>query len=407
MSGPFQIFLIFAALLLAQSAVSLRDGFRYLRYLRRSRSWPPGDFAPRAALIIPVKGIPQDLEVNVAAFLQQDYPRYDLTFVVEDQRDPAFSRLNTLVAKTREPRTQQPLQAAVAVAGISKIRGQKVHNLLEGLKTLDPAAEVLVFADVDARPGPSWLKSLVAPLADQEVTVSTGFRWYLPGQSFASRLRAAWDTSIATVLGEQDSPFAWGGSMALRVQEFKRLRVAEDYWQSTVSDDYSLSRAVHDAGGRIRFEPRSLVLSREDSTFRELLRWTNRQIIITRVYSPRLWRLGLAAHALYAGTLIFGLALFAGPWTRGPEKLIIAASLAAILALGMAKGKIRSIVAREVFPEESRKYGNCYWQFAPLVPWVMVWNFLAAAFTRCIEWQGTRYRLKSDHEVEIVGRGAG
>ena len=408
MSGLVQIFMIPAVLLLAQSAVSLRDGFRFLRYARLSRGRTPGNYAPRIAVVIPVKGINPMFEANILAFLRQDYPQYDLTFVTEDQKDPAFLKLNTLTAKPSEPESIGPKNTAVVVAGTSEGQGQKVHNLLAGLKTVDSQAEVLVFADADARPNPSWLKSLVAPLADPQVTVSTGFRWYLPGKTFVSQLRAAWDSSIATMLGKHDSPFAWGGSMAVRAHDFKRLQVAEHYWKSTVSDDYSLTRAVRDARGKIRFEPRCLVFSQEDSTLGEFLRWTNRQIIITRAYAPRLWRLGLAAHVLYAGTLIYGLVLILDSGTPGLEKLGILAFLAGILALGMAKGKIRSTVAREFFPEESGlldQYGNRYWQLAPLVPWVMLWNLLTAGFTRRIEWRGVRYRLRSDHEIEIVGRG--
>ena len=407
MSGPLQIFIVMGILLLAQSVVSLRDGFSFLRYVRLSRSQPPGDYVPRVALIIPAKGTDPAFEANIGAFLRQDYPQYRVTFVVDDKKDPAFAKLNALVAKAGEPGLMGSERVSVVIAGTSETRGQKVHNLLEGLKTVDPEMEVLVFADADARPSPSWLMSLVAPLANPQVTVSTGFRWYLPGRTFVSQLRAAWDTSIATLLGEHDASFPWGGSMALRAPDFKRLRVAEHYWQSTVSDDYSLSRAVRDAGGKIRFEPRCLVSSREDSTLGEFVRWTNRQIIITRVYAPRLWHLGLAAHLLYAGTLIYAVVLMLSSRMPVPGKFGILAFLVVILALGMAKGKIRSTVARETFPEEREflaEYGNRYWQLAPLVPWVMLWNFVTAGFTRRIEWRGIRYRLRSDHEVEIIGR---
>jgi ceramide glucosyltransferase len=185
------------------------------------------------------------------------------------------------------------------------------------------------------------------------------------------------------------------------------LQVAERYWTSTVSDDYCLSRAVHDAGGKIRFEPRCLVPSREESTFRDFLRWTNRQIIITRVYAPRLWRLGLVAHLLYASTFILGVLLLLGPWMAIPGKLGVLAFLIVILALGMARGWIRSKVARENFPQERKclaESSSRYWQLAPLVPWVMLWNFVTAGFTRRIEWHGIRYQLRSDHEVEVLDR---
>jgi ceramide glucosyltransferase len=406
MGGVFIIFVILGILLLAQSANSLRNGFSFLRYVRRCRSQEIGDYAPQAAVIIPVTGADAALEANITAFMAQDYPQYQLVLVVSDEKDPAYATLNTLVKEAAQG-SANPCDASLVVAGPSHAQGQKVHNLLRGLEAVDSATDVLVFADADARPGSTWLRSLVAPLASREVTVSTGFRWYLPGRSFVSQLRAAWDTAIATLMGEHDSSFPWGGSMAIRAEDFNRLQVRERYWVSTVSDDYGLGRAVHANGGRIRFEPRCLVASREDSSFTEFIRWTNRQIILTRVYAPHLWGIGLAAHLVYSGAFVCGLFVLLNPAAAGWDRFAVLTVLATILGLGIAKGRIRSIVACEIFPEEREclaKYGSRYWQLNPLVSWVMLWNFVAAGFVRTIEWSGVRYRLRSDHEVEVVGR---
>lgn len=410
MGSGLEIFIILGFLLLAQSAQSLREGFRFLGYVRRCRSEPPGDYAPLAAVIIPVKGDSLALDANISSFLNQDYPQCQTLLVVEDENDPAYLKLRALISEAAASASGGIRDVSLVVAGHSHAQGQKVHNLLRALQSVRSETEVLVFADADARPHLQWLRSLVAPLARREVTVSTGFRWYLPGRSFVSQLRAAWDTSVATLMGENDSSFPWGGSMAIRTEDFERLRVRERYWISTVSDDYGLAKAVHDSGGRIRFEPRCLVASREDSSFANFMRWTNRQIIITRVYAPRLWRLGLAAHLLYSATFFCGLFVLFDPFTPTLDRFGVAATLAAILALGMAKGLIRTIVAREVFQDDSDclgKYGNRYWQLTPLVPWIMLCNFITAAFVRTIEWSGVRYRLRSDHEVEIIGRKTG
>jgi ceramide glucosyltransferase len=406
MGVAFIIFIILGILLLAQSAKSLRDGFQYLGYVRRCRAQAPGGYTPRAAVIIPVTGSDAGLEANISAFMAQDYPHCQVVLVVSDRNDPAHKVLDGLLKEAAERCPGGSCNASIVVAGPSHAQGQKVHNLLRGLDVVSVETEVLVFADADAQPGSMWLRSLVAPLSNRDATVSTGFRWYLPGPSFASQLRAAWDTSIATFMGEDDCSFPWGGSMAIRVEDFERLQVRDRYWASTVSDDYCLGRAVHDAGGKIRFEPRCLVASREDSSFADFMRWTNRQIIITRVYSPRLWALGLAAHVLYSLTFILGLLVLLHP-VVGWGRLAVLSVLAAVLALGMGKGKIRAIVAREVFPEEREilaRYGKRYWQLTLLVPWMMLYNFVVAGFVRTIGWSGVSYRLRSDHEVEVVAR---
>ena len=286
--------------LLGQSVAALFKGFSFLRYVRLSRSRPSNDFAPPVAVIIPCKGIDKDFELNASSYLNQDYPHYQVIFTVALADDPAYQAIRTHLenasknnqneeAEAVGPRAGRSccgvfkdkqtgeVQTALVVAGHSELRAEKVHNLLQGLKAVEAKAEVLVFADIDARPKRDWLRSLIAPLQDPKITVSTGFRWYLPGLGFVSHLRAAWDTSNATLLGDHEHNFAWGGSMAVRTIDFKRLAVAQRYWANAVSDDYALTRAVHEAGGRIRFEPRCLVASREESKFGEFLSWANRR----------------------------------------------------------------------------------------------------------------------------------
>jgi ceramide glucosyltransferase len=397
------LFFILAALLAIQSLVTLLGGYKFQGLVQRSRQAWPGNYFPPAAVIIPCKGIAPDLQANLASFLDQDYPAYQVVFVVAEESDPAWRFISDNLAR----RTEGGPKASLLVAGFASDRGEKVNNLLRGVEAVEGEAEVLAFADIDARPARDWLRSLVAPLGDPRVTVSTGFRWYLPGPSFVSQLRAAWDTSIATLLGDHDHNFAWGGSMAIRAADFRRLRIAERYWAHTVSDDYALTRAVRETHGRVRFEPRCLVASYEESSFAEFLRWANRQIVITRVYAPRLWRLGLASHLLYCLTFLSGLGLLACPAAPFQARGAIALALVGILAFGMAKGHVRTTVARRLFPAEMEMPGHPasrYWQLALLVPWVMLYNFILAGFTRRIEWQGTSYELPSMQEVRVLRR---
>ncbi|MDE3178016.1 MAG: glycosyltransferase family 2 protein, partial [Acidobacteriota bacterium] len=366
-------FLILAILLLIQSILSLRGGFEFLSFLRRSRQRLPDSYNPYAAVIIPCKGLDKDLETNAARFLAQLYPHYQVIFVVASREDPAYAYLSALIRRMQSGGSENDPRCELVIAGYAESNGEKVNNLLAGLNCLDQQAEVLVFADIDIEPEKTWLQTLVAPLGDASTTLSTGFRWYLPGPTFTSRLRSAWDSSIATMMGDHPHNFAWGGSMAIRRTEFARLRVAEDYWQGTVSDDYAITRAVRNAGGAIRFEPRCLVASRSAASLRQFVAWANRQIIITRVYHKKYWALGLASYALYGLTFAWGLAVIIFS-ASAPHRIASAVLLAAVEALGVAKGALRTVAARELFPGEVEtlaRHGNCYWRLAPLVPWFM------------------------------------
>jgi cellulose synthase/poly-beta-1,6-N-acetylglucosamine synthase-like glycosyltransferase len=359
-------------------------------------------------VIVAVKGVDEGFEENLERLLEQDYPGYGILFSVASESDPAYPLLADLSAHAAPLKARNPGLRAVkmVIAGHASGRGEKVNNLLAALRQVPPATEVLVFADADARPRTDWLRSLIAPLADPKVTVSTGIRWYLPGRSAASRLRAAWDTSIATMLGEHRRNFAWGGSMAVRRADFERLRVAERYWTASVSDDYGLTRAVRDAGGWIRFEPRCLVASADEIEFGDFLRWSNRQIIITRVYAPHYWHWGLASYMLFCSTCLLGLGA-AIPTQPLSDRLLVLAMLAAIFMLGIGKARLRTRVAATIFPEEAKllgKRGSSYWRWWPLVPWWMLLNFVTAGLTNRIEWRGVKYQLRSASEVRVLSR---
>ena len=414
----------------AQSVAVLFVTFNFLRYMRRSRSRPLNNFTPPVALIIPCKGLETDFESNVSSCLCQDYPYYQVIFAVASVDDPAYQALRTRLEKvsnhkqnkeveTIGPQDRPPcynvskdgqnggVQTALVVAGYSELRGEKAHNLLQALKAVDAKAEVLVFADIDARPKRDWLRSLVAPLQDPTVTVSTGFRWYVPGTGFVSHLRAAWDASDIHLLGDHEYNFAWGGSMAVRTIDFKRLAVAERYWANAVSVDNALTRAVHEAGGRIRFEPRCVVACRGESKFGEFLSWGKRQFITTRVYRPGFWWAGGATYVFACGTVLLGLIMLALPSISAGLRLLMAGTLLAIFLLVMGKGFIHETIAKELFPEEASslsRYAARYWQLSLLVPWVILINFLMSSVTRRIEWRGTHYELRGRNETRVLWR---
>jgi cellulose synthase/poly-beta-1,6-N-acetylglucosamine synthase-like glycosyltransferase len=399
-----KFFFLAGALLVMQSVWAFVDGIRFVGLIRRRQNSPPGNYVPPAAVVIPCKGVDTGFDANLTGFLNQNYPDYQVVFVVATREDETYKSLHARLETPVPSGAHNRPRTSLVVAGFADGRGEKVNNLLRGIEAVDQAAKVLVFADIDATPSPDWLRSLVAPLADPQTTVSTGFRWYLPGEGFVSRLRAAWDTSIATMMGDHDHNFAWGGSMAIRAADFRALGVAERYWANTVSDDYALTRAVREADGRIVFQPRCLVASREESSLREFLRWSTRQIIITRVYAEHLWRLGLAAYLFYCGTLTLGLLVLALPGATTHQRVAMAVTLFIVLLLGAGKGYLRSRVAREVFPRENGGSASCYWQLSPLVPWIMLWNFVVAGFTRRIVWRGTEYELVSRDKVRVMGQ---
>jgi hypothetical protein len=94
-----------------------------------------------------------------------------------------------------------------------------------------------------------------------------------------------------------------------------------------------------------------------------------------------------------------------GPTTI--QRLAEAFTLAVVLLVGAGKGYIRSLVAQELFAAGTGAGASCYWQLSPLVPWIMLGNFVVAGFTRRIKWRGTEYELVSRDKVRVLGRTGG
>jgi ceramide glucosyltransferase len=397
------VFYLFAALLVWLGIVSLRGGMRYLAYVRREMAKNAPDFAPFATVVVPCRGLDQGLRENLAALFAQRYPAYELIFVSDRADDPA---LVVVEGVRRELEARSRATARLLFAGEATASGQKVHNLRAAASAANPASEVFVFVDTDARPNADWLASLVAPLSDERIGAATGYRWFIPvAGGISSRLRAVWNASIASALGEGgDKNFCWGGSTAIRRATFERLNMIEE-WRGTLADDFSMTRVLQRAGLPIHFVPRCLTASHEDCGFRELLEFTTRQMKITRVYAPHLWKAALAGSLLFTLVFFGGIALVMARAALGLSFIVPLALLSTIYALGVWKAYLRlRAVSLPLAPHlsELRRDFPAQLLLWPLASPLYLYNTLAAAFSRRILWRGIAYELKSPTETVII-----
>jgi cellulose synthase/poly-beta-1,6-N-acetylglucosamine synthase-like glycosyltransferase len=406
------LFYLFASLLLLQSLLSLRGGARYLKFFRRELERPPPDFAPFASVVVPCRGLDQGFRENISALFRQDYPRYELVFAFDDATDPALAVVEEIGRDFGGAGAGDlaRVPARVVVAGRAEGCGQKVHNLAAAVREVDPACEVFVFVDTDARARADWLRSLVAPLADAAVGAATGYRWFVPTArgGFASLLRAVWNASIASALGENvRRNFCWGGSTAIRRETFDRLAVPAE-WRGALSDDYAVTRALGRADLPIIFVPACLIASHEDCSWRELFEFTTRQLKITRVYAPHLWRVVLASNLIFCAIFYGGVLLSIARAARGESFALPLAFVVTVFTLGALKAHLRLRAVSRTLAREGVRV-RAPERAAHLTLWTLtaalfLWNATAAAFSRRIAWRGIVYELRSPTETRIVAR---
>jgi cellulose synthase/poly-beta-1,6-N-acetylglucosamine synthase-like glycosyltransferase len=399
------VFYFFAAIAIWLGILSVRGGLAFHSYVRRELARPIADYTPFVSLIAPFRGLDQGLRENLTALFNQNYPAYEIIFVTGRDDDPAL----TIVDEVRGLAAHEGrVTSRLVVSGDTKDSGQKVHNLRVAVGEIDPRSEVIAFVDTDARPHHQWLRSLVAPLSDECIGAASGYRWFLPRtNNLASHLNSVWNASIASALGEHDDKnFCWGGATAMRRKTFDKMSVA-DRWRGTVSDDFTLTRVLQEAKLPIHFVPNCLTASFEDCSSAELIEFTTRQLKITRVYAPHLWRAVLLGGLLFVPVFFGGTILIVVRALGGHSVAVPLLLLGIIFALGAAKAWIRWRAARLALANYGAGiHGGlmAHLFLWPLSSALFLYNAVVAAFSRRINWRGISYELKSPTEAVIIAR---
>ena len=390
---------ILAAVLIYFSYKSFRGGIEYLRYFRTELAKPLSGYTPFVTIFAPCRGVDDGMIENLDALLAQDYPEFEVVFIVDEESDDAA---RVIEEAWREARRQVKLVVAPNATDSS----QKVTNLRDGIAYADQSSAVFVFVDSDARPTKQWLQSLVCPLIDDNVGATTGYRWFISKhETIPSELRNVWNASIASALGpNRQSNFCWGGSSAIRREIFERLVIGEK-WKGTLSDDFTMTRTLNKAGLDIHFVPRALTPTVEDCSLGELFEFTTRQMKITRVYAPHWWLMSFVGSGLFVFVMAtsFLIMIFASR-----NNLTVAAAMLTILAVTVfsaGKSWLRMKAVQLVLGQYSGKLRR---QMLPqltlwsIIPAIFLYNCIAAAVSRRVTWRGTTYEMISPTETRIV-----
>jgi len=392
------------ALILSQLLLSVLvyRNYRYaLSKYRKNRSW----YRPRTLLIVPCKGLDSAFQKNITSFVNQDYENYLLWFVVADKSDPAYDELYKL--KNQLSQSSKALNVQVLAAGQGHSCSQKLHNLLYCYERIGDDVEVMAFADSDACVRSDWLSHIVYPLRQSKNGAASGYRWFVPKKNnLASLALSAVNAKIAQLLGNTRFNQAWGGSMAIRVDIFRRLAL-DKIWPKALSDDLSLSYAVKKAGMKVAFVPACLVASYEYTTWSKLFEFGRRQFLITRISAPRTWWFGLCSSLYSVLGLWAGAALAVYAATIGEKNLPL---FTAVPILFFASQMSRAILRQRMIS----KLLNYDWPkmkaaCAADILFFWIWSLLmlffiiSSAIGRTIQWQGIRYKLLGPLETITLG----
>jgi hypothetical protein len=350
---------------------------------------PRPGYNPQTVLIIPVRGVPKHLDALWRGICTQTFRPFRVVFAVESIDDPVYEALRSL---SDGPPTE------IVVAGATVRRGQKVHNQLAALATLQPADAVIVFADADIVPAADWLTLLLRELRDPKNAMVSGYRWMTPSDDRCSTAcLCVANASLATIGWRRSFNLAWGGSMALRRETLDLLDIA-GCWDRAVLEDLPLSRAAH-ALGYIESEPDVLVPTPASYSWKEAIAFGRRQYLFVRMYSPRHWLVAAGATTLPLIGWTVSLIL-----TAGGNKAALATLLVAN-ALDHVRARLRRRVPEKLWgtamPRRMAlidRWGTpIYLGFHALIIW-------STLFGRTIVWAGRSYRLDANNQVVQIKR---
>lgn len=343
-------------------------------------------------VIVPCKGDNGQLRENLRAIAAQDHPRAVFTFVTDTENDAARPAIDAVVRENKRARHIAP--------GYSQTCAQKNFVQLSAVGS-DPESDIFVVCDSDMRPAPDWLRRLVDPFANPEVSVTGTTRWILPskpgiGPCTYTALTGYYATMLATPF---NPPIVWGGCFALSRTAWERMGIAE-IWSRTASDDLTLAQKMKEHGIRPVFVPDAVSASHEvHATLKNLFAWYKGQAVTGRIHVPGSW-----AAILFIETFVC-LATLASLGLLAAEAAVSRVDANAVLLLAvpllvMANGLLVKL------PYRSRRDMSLGW-------WVLVPFFghavVAASYWRSITirtftWGRTTYEFNRDRTVRKIIR---
>lgn len=278
---------ILAIFLLGMGGVGVFfDFLAYLgtRKLLRKSSVPSGDETswPSLLMIKPVKGVDPGAEQNFLSFVHQEYPRYNILFVVGDPADPVVSLIEGLVQK-------YPSIVRLKIVTEHSGSNRKMNNVSRAFQGED--ADLVLLNDSDIRVDPSYLKTIVSPMmSDPSIGMVTCFQRGTPTGSWSSRLaslmlntEAIPQALVAYLLFPID--FAFGPTMLIR----RHVLDAVGGFSSLIdvlADDYHLGQKVVRAGYRIFLSSYMVDVQIADESFGALMQHEMRWVRTYRNCRP-------------------------------------------------------------------------------------------------------------------------
>lgn len=364
------------------------------------------DSLPRTAVLMGLKGTDPHLAEGLRRLLTQDYPDYEVRFVVDSVTDPAWGLVEQAIRDSKATHARIVEFRDIPENGIVNCTNSKV---VQALRELDDSFEVVAMADGDVVTSENWLREIVSPLVrDPEIGVSTGNRWFIPPRSTLGSLAAhLWNVAAISIMYHLSMP--WGGCYAIRMSTVRRGGLIEK-WAKVAALDMHTTDEMRHLGLKVHYVPSLMMVNRGTFSLPFAVNWIRRQLTWARLYNPA-WPIIVLHTSVFVATMLAAAVL-------GPVCYYSGATSSALWAIGGLGSYLVMLTGltglMEVRIRARLRHGGqdvetySWWTsipvfFAiPITQLVQLIAVLQATFLKRVAWRGSILEINGPNDIRVV-----
>lgn len=318
-------------------------------------------YNPRTLVIVPCKGLDITLKENLRSIAAQKYQNYDAICVVDNEKEVALKIIR-----------QTGLKYIIVDPKIGMGSG-KVKAIASALKKF-PSYQTYVIVDSDVCADSNWLSTLLQPLKNKDIGISTAYPFFDPISGFWSKVKSVWAMVGESMMESEFTRFGWGGSIAFRngligKEDFKRFKDA-------ISDDVTITKISRSKGLKVGYIGSDKLKVNVNDDAASFFEWSNRQT----AFSFLLGR----DKTFYPALILYSL-----------QGLVILSAI----ALGYLESLYYLLLLLPLVANIIRNYIRSrrkYLELIPItfiLPFIYFVNIIIASKTKQVKWRGKEYNL--------------
>ncbi len=369
-SALFELFLIgalgFSVLYTLTAAVI------YAIHRLRDRKIPPAKELPAVSILKPLRGLDDQLELNLRSFFELDYPEFELIFAVQVKNDPAIEVVKKLQAEY--PRINSALIIDESRIGLNP----KINNLCNAY----PLArhQFLLISDSNVRVERDYLREMMAQMTMPKVGLVTSTIRGVGARSMGAilenlHLNSFIAPNVYAIKQLFRVPITIGKSMLLRRETLEKMGGLFSL-RDHLAEDHLIGQGVKSQGLRIRTSSEPINNVNQS--------WTVDRFCARHIRWGKMRRHFNLFH--YAGEILSNpviLALIWFAWQRTTDAALLAGSVI------LGKTLVDYLVAQLTGGDLKT------WHFllVPIKELLLLGMWLVPFFENSVEWRGNRFAI--------------